>query len=84
MDSVTLYFEVIEIIKRDMLGDECISDQKVLSVATDSSGSYTHFGRLSNAKTVDLMQAAYEAGLRYRCESKITINEIPRSEDEDY
>ena len=84
MDSVTLYFEVIEIIKRDMLGDECISDQKVLSVATDRSGAYSNYGWICNATTVDLMQAAYEAGLRYRSESKITITEKPRSEEDEY
>ncbi len=83
MSSVTLYAEVIDIIKRQILSDDCVSDQKVLDVATDSSGAYSMYGWICNATTVDLMQEAYEAGLRYRNEQKITITEKSYDEDED-
>ena len=66
--SIEIYSDLADLVRSEMLGDGDAPDHQVKDIAEDTSGSYSRYGRVSNALTVMLtgeaMRKGHELGKR--------------------
>ena len=60
--SIEMYTDLVDLIRSEMLGDGDAPDHQVKEIAEDASGSYSWYGWISNAKTIQLMAEAMRIG----------------------